>query len=155
DAHATQSQPPARAKNCPRINKTVLINDPGKQQDRRPEQPEQRARCKQRPPVMHAPNKTAMPGCARLLRHSFLGCSARFYQVVRQRNSGMICHRLVVACVVVLLFSVLSGSAFAQRAALQPAAIPSPKSVLGFTPGEDRTIAGWSQITDYFERLDR
>jgi len=67
----------------------------------------------------------------------------------------MICHRLVVACVVVLLFSVLSGSAFAQRAALQPAAIPSPKSVLGFTPGEDRTIAGWSQITDYFERLDR
>jgi len=67
----------------------------------------------------------------------------------------MICHRLVVACVVVMLFSVLSGSAFAQRAALQPAAIPSPKSVLGFTPGEDRTIAGWSQITDYFERLDR
>jgi hypothetical protein len=67
----------------------------------------------------------------------------------------MICHRLVVACVVVMLFSVLSGSALAQRAALQPAAIPSPKSVLGFTPGEDRTIAGWSQITDYFERLDR
>ncbi len=37
----------------------------------------------------------------------------------------------------------------------QSAAIPSPKSVLGFTPGDDRTIAGWSQITDYFERLDR
>jgi hypothetical protein len=35
------------------------------------------------------------------------------------------------------------------------AAIPSPKSVLGFTPGDDRTIAGWSQITDYFNRLDR
>src|SRR6185369_11760325 len=33
--------------------------------------------------------------------------------------------------------------------------IPSPKSVLGFTPGDDRTVAGWSQITDYFERLDR
>jgi hypothetical protein len=27
--------------------------------------------------------------------------------------------------------------------------------VLGFTPGDDRTIAGWAQITDYFERLDR
>ncbi|HWF88556.1 MAG TPA: M14 family metallopeptidase, partial [Pyrinomonadaceae bacterium] len=26
---------------------------------------------------------------------------------------------------------------------------------LGFTPGDDRTVAGWSQITDYFERLDR
>jgi zinc carboxypeptidase len=33
--------------------------------------------------------------------------------------------------------------------------VPSPKSVLGFTPGDERTIAGWSQITDYFERLDR
>ncbi|HKG61069.1 MAG TPA: M14 family metallopeptidase [Pyrinomonadaceae bacterium] len=39
--------------------------------------------------------------------------------------------------------------------AAQTATIPSPKSVLGFTPGDERTIAGWSQITDYFERLDR
>ncbi len=34
-------------------------------------------------------------------------------------------------------------------------AIPSPKSLLGFTPGEDRTIADWSQITNYFARLDQ
>jgi hypothetical protein len=34
------------------------------------------------------------------------------------------------------------------------ASIPSPRSVLGFTPGDDRTIAGWRQITDYFRRLD-
>ncbi|HEV8167851.1 MAG TPA: M14 family metallopeptidase, partial [Pyrinomonadaceae bacterium] len=27
--------------------------------------------------------------------------------------------------------------------------------MLGFTPGDNRTVAGWSQITDYFERLDR
>jgi Zinc carboxypeptidase len=39
--------------------------------------------------------------------------------------------------------------------AAQSTTIPSPKSVLGFTPGDDRTVAGWSQITDYFERLDR
>jgi hypothetical protein len=32
--------------------------------------------------------------------------------------------------------------------------IPSPRSVLGFTPGDDRTIAGWRDITDYFARLD-
>ncbi|HEU4836251.1 MAG TPA: M14 family metallopeptidase [Pyrinomonadaceae bacterium] len=44
----------------------------------------------------------------------------------------------------------LSITAFAQSTT-----IPSPKSVLGFTPGDERTIAGWSQITDYFERLDR
>ena len=34
-------------------------------------------------------------------------------------------------------------------------AIPSPRSVLGFTPGDDRTIADWKQITDYFARLDK
>ena len=65
----------------------------------------------------------------------------------------MISHRSFVACLALTL--VLAASSFAQRAVSQTAAIPSPKSVLGFTPGDDRTIAGWSQITDYFERLDR
>jgi hypothetical protein len=37
----------------------------------------------------------------------------------------------------------------------QQATIPSPRSVLGFTPGDDRTIADWRQLTDYFARLDR
>jgi hypothetical protein len=47
------------------------------------------------------------------------------------------------------LFLIVTTTALAQST------IPSPKSVLGFTPGDDRTVAGWSQITDYFERLDR
>ena len=34
------------------------------------------------------------------------------------------------------------------------AAIPSPRSLLGFTPGDDRTIADWKQITSYFAQLD-
>src|ERR1051325_3414190 len=68
----------------------------------------------------------------------------------------MISQRSVVACVALMvLLAVCSSTSFAQRPASQPAVIPSPKSVLGFTPGDDRTIAGWSQITDYFERLDR
>src|SRR5439155_19470796 len=33
--------------------------------------------------------------------------------------------------------------------------IPSPRSVLGFNPGDDHTIADWKQITDYFARLDK
>ncbi|HET6854202.1 MAG TPA: M14 family metallopeptidase [Pyrinomonadaceae bacterium] len=65
----------------------------------------------------------------------------------------MISHRSFVACLALIL--ALAGSSFAQKAIRQSAAIPSPKSVLGFTPGDDRTIAGWPQITDYFERLDR
>ena len=35
------------------------------------------------------------------------------------------------------------------------ARVPSPRDVLGFTPGDDRTIADWTQISDYFKRLDR
>lgn len=31
---------------------------------------------------------------------------------------------------------------------------PSPRSVLGFTPADDRTIADWNQIRNYFTKLD-
>ncbi|HVF30750.1 MAG TPA: M14 family metallopeptidase [Pyrinomonadaceae bacterium] len=34
------------------------------------------------------------------------------------------------------------------------AQVPSPQSVLGFRPTDDRTIADWTQITNYFSRLD-
>ncbi|MEO6587690.1 MAG: M14 metallopeptidase family protein, partial [Pyrinomonadaceae bacterium] len=34
------------------------------------------------------------------------------------------------------------------------AQIPAPKSVLGFQPTDDKTIADWKQITDYFAKLD-
>ena len=35
------------------------------------------------------------------------------------------------------------------------AQVPSPKSILGFHPTDDKTIADWSQISDYFAKLDR
>ncbi|HKU77538.1 MAG TPA: M14 family metallopeptidase [Pyrinomonadaceae bacterium] len=60
-------------------------------------------------------------------------------------------HRLTTYLALILFIASCSATSFAQ----QSTAIPSPKSVLGFTPGDDRTIAGWPQITDYFERLDR
>jgi hypothetical protein len=34
------------------------------------------------------------------------------------------------------------------------AEVPSPASVLGFEPGEDRVLADWHQIAGYFRRLD-
>jgi hypothetical protein len=43
-------------------------------------------------------------------------------------------------------FVFLSASAFAQ--------VPSPKDHLGFTPGDDRKLASWAQIVDYFQKLD-
>lgn len=36
----------------------------------------------------------------------------------------------------------------------QSTRLPSPRSILGFTPGDARTIADYRQITDYFRRLD-
>lgn len=41
------------------------------------------------------------------------------------------------------------------RTANGQAKIPTPAEVLGFTPGDDRKLASWSQVVDYFERLDR
>lgn len=46
----------------------------------------------------------------------------------------------------VALFLFLATTAFAQ--------IPTPKAVLGFQPTDDKTIADWSQITNYFSKLD-
>jgi hypothetical protein len=63
---------------------------------------------------------------------------------------GRICH-------ISILFLALLLTAHAQRrrADLPGNAIPSPRSVFGFSPGDDRTIVDWKQITDYFARLDR
>lgn len=46
-----------------------------------------------------------------------------------------------------VLLILFSFGVFAQNA-------PTPKSVLGFQPTDDRTIADWKQITDYFAKLD-
>jgi hypothetical protein len=70
----------------------------------------------------------------------------------------MTSSRLTIAGIVTLLFLTFSFQAVAQRSSTRLSAastIPSPKSVLGFDPGDDRTIADWSQITDYFSRLDK
>jgi Zinc carboxypeptidase len=40
----------------------------------------------------------------------------------------------------------------AARIAVQ---VPAPSDVIGFTPGEDRKLASWNQILDYFGRLDK
>jgi hypothetical protein len=32
--------------------------------------------------------------------------------------------------------------------------VPAPKDVLGWTPGDDRKLASWAQVVDYFKKLD-
>ena len=50
---------------------------------------------------------------------------------------------------IVALLLVLSSVATAQTK------IPAPADVLGFAPGEDRKLASWNQVVEYFERLDQ
>jgi Zinc carboxypeptidase len=73
-------------------------------------------------------------------------------------------HRFASAVFLIIIFAACAASArpldqpgeSAKSVRPTPAAqVPSPRSVLGFTPGDDRTIADWQQITDYFARLDR
>src|SRR6266550_4721886 len=69
-------------------------------------------------------------------------------------------HRsALIACVAVLLLAYCANSSVAnaqRRASVSSSRlIPSPMSVLGFSPGDERTIADWGQITDYFARLDK
>src|SRR5689334_7003920 len=58
-------------------------------------------------------------------------------------------NRTVVLMLLLLCMASRAPQAFGQ------AKIPTPAEVLGFTPGEDRKLASWSQVVDYFERLDR
>jgi hypothetical protein len=46
-------------------------------------------------------------------------------------------------CVTFLVFTIAAN-----------AQIPSPKDTLGFTPGDDRKLASWASIVDYFKKLD-
>src|SRR4051812_20057501 len=65
-------------------------------------------------------------------------------------------HRLRLTSVTVFLCAICSVQVLAQAVrTTQPLGVPSPRSVLGFNPGDDRTIADWTQITDYFARLDK
>ena len=41
------------------------------------------------------------------------------------------------------------------RPASADGTIPAPKDVLGFQPGEDRKLASWDKVVEYFERLDQ
>jgi zinc carboxypeptidase len=40
-------------------------------------------------------------------------------------------------------------------AAAGPNSIPSPREILGFTPGDDRKLASWNQVLTYFDKLDQ
>ena len=42
----------------------------------------------------------------------------------------------------------------ARPARTAAATVPAPEDVLGFRPGDDRKLASWAQVVEYFRRLD-
>jgi Zinc carboxypeptidase len=63
--------------------------------------------------------------------------------------------RRILASALILVFLLTSASLTTSQESPAPAAIPAPADVLGFVPGEDRKLASWNQILEYFDRLDR
>ncbi|MEO8434216.1 MAG: M14 family metallopeptidase [Pyrinomonadaceae bacterium] len=60
-----------------------------------------------------------------------------------------------IALLLAIIISFVLAPAPSRAQVPRTAVVPSPPAVLGFSPGDDRTIADWRQITNYFSRLDR
>jgi hypothetical protein len=66
-----------------------------------------------------------------------------------------LCYALIAFCSTAAGQQRTSVSASPTRiVANQLSRIPTPRAVLGFAPGDSRTIADYRQITNYFRRLD-
>ncbi|MCU0634340.1 MAG: hypothetical protein MUE41_05665 [Gemmatimonadaceae bacterium] len=53
-----------------------------------------------------------------------------------------------------VLLAALTALTVAATLPAQPAALPTPSSILGWEPGTDRKLPTWKQVTDYFTALD-
>lgn len=82
-----------------------------------------------------------------MLRHPF--ASKLITKAQRHKKRDAFHHSVFVSLWLVFLLVFIFNPGIAR------AEIPSPRSVLGFTPGDDRTIADWKQIYNYFAQLDR
>lgn len=54
----------------------------------------------------------------------------------------------------IILLLLLSVWLFPSRTVQSQTKIPTPAEVLGFTPGDDRKLASWNEVIDYFQQLD-
>jgi hypothetical protein len=59
---------------------------------------------------------------------------------------------LILASLLLVLLLPDRG-AISQRTLAQTKAIPAPADVLGFTPGDDRKLASWAKVVEYFQKL--
>src|SRR5213082_1088964 len=61
---------------------------------------------------------------------------------------------LTLAALLFIALSIQSDAIHLRPATLaQNKSIPAPKDVLGFTPGDDRKLASWAKVVEYFQKL--
>lgn len=72
-----------------------------------------------------------------------MNISARFRKFTLNEFSHSVSASLRICGVIALLSLAIAAQ------------VPSPRSVLGFNPTDDKTIADWKQINDYFAKLDK
>ncbi len=63
--------------------------------------------------------------------------------------------RRIIASALLFISLVSCVSLTTSQSTSNAAAIPAPEEVLGFVPGDDRKLASWNKIVEYFERLDQ
>jgi hypothetical protein len=62
--------------------------------------------------------------------------------------------QLTLAALLFIALSIQSDAIrFRSVALAQTKAIPAPSDVLGFTPGDDRKLASWAKVVEYFQKL--
>src|SRR5258708_21109579 len=62
--------------------------------------------------------------------------------------------RLSLAALLFITMSIQADAILHRTAALaQSKSIPAPADILGFTPGDDRKLASWAKVVEYFQKL--
>src|ERR1044071_5805242 len=52
-----------------------------------------------------------------------------------------------------LIVALLQSDALVHRVDAESKVVPAPADVLGFTPGDDRKLASWAKVVEYFQKL--
>src|SRR5437870_2382976 len=61
---------------------------------------------------------------------------------------------LILFSVLFVVLSIQSGALLSSTAATaQTKSMPAPEDVLGFRPGDDRKLASWAKVVEYFQKL--
>jgi hypothetical protein len=61
---------------------------------------------------------------------------------------------LTLAAILFIALSIQSDATLRPTVALaQNKTVPAPEDILGFRPGDDRKLANWAQVVEYFQRL--